>query len=118
MAAGCGAHGHRNGHRWWNERDARRYVQAMGESGAARAGEERLAPHERLNEIVMLGLRLREGFNLDTTSQRLRLDARRVLNGPLQELTQRGILHQTRGVLTLDAGAVSLADAVAARLMS
>jgi oxygen-independent coproporphyrinogen-3 oxidase len=23
MAVGCGAHGHRQGNRWWNERDAK-----------------------------------------------------------------------------------------------
>jgi Coproporphyrinogen III oxidase and related Fe-S oxidoreductases len=29
LAAGCGAHGHKDGLRWWNERDAARYVELV-----------------------------------------------------------------------------------------
>jgi len=117
LACGCGAHGHLNGQRWWNERAAPRYVQLMQEKNSARVGEETLTPRQRLSEIVMLGLRLREGFSLPATSQRLHLDARHELNGELQDLTQRGILLEDAGVVRLAPAAIPVADAVAARLI-
>ena len=117
MAAGCGAHGHRAGHRWWNERDARVYVQRVEEEGGARGGEERLSPRERLSEIVMLGLRLREGFSLDAVSRDLQMDAREVLGSELREMTRRGVVLEREGVVSLAPHAVALADGIAARLM-
>ena len=117
LACGCGAHGHRNGHRWWNERSAPRYVALMQESGSARVGEETLTSRQRLSEIVMLGLRLREGFSLEDASRRLNIDARCELNGELQDLTQRGLLLEREGTIRLAPEAITVADAVASRLM-
>jgi oxygen-independent coproporphyrinogen-3 oxidase len=127
LAAGCGAHGHRNGHRWWNERDSRVYVAKMNEHGYARADEERLTPRERLNEITMLGVRTRAGFSLDEVSRKLQLDARRELKNALPELLERGILIERLDanadinalaptVIALAPESFVVADAVAARL--
>lgn len=93
LACGCGAHGHRAGHRWWNERAAPRYIERMQTVGSARAGEESLSSYERLEEQVMLGLRWREGFDLKALSQTLQLDARGALNGRLEDLLARGVLE-------------------------
>lgn len=117
LAAGCGAHGHRQGNRWWNERDAKTYVQLVREQGSARDGEEVLSPPQRLSELVMLGLRLRDGFDLKAISQQLDVDARRLLNGQLVDLTRSGVLLDERGKITLAPEAVPLADAVALRLL-
>ena len=118
LACGCGAHGHRSGHRWWNERAAPQYVSLMREQGTARVGEETLTARERLNEIVMLGLRLSEGFVLDEVSQRLGINARHELNGELQNLMLHGLVHDFGGTIRLAPEAVSVADAVAARLLT
>jgi len=93
LACGCGAHGHRAGHRWWNERAAPRYIQLMQTAGSARIGEESLSAIERLEEHVMLGLRWREGFDLKALSQTLHIDARGALNGRLDDLLKRGVLE-------------------------
>lgn len=120
LAAGCGAHGHMAGHRWWNERAARRYVDYIEATGSARAGEEFLSAPERLSEIVMLGLRLREGIALDEASRRLNLDARSVLQRSMAwpALTAEGILHEDKEVLRLNPSAWPVADAVTVRLLS
>jgi coproporphyrinogen III oxidase-like Fe-S oxidoreductase len=89
----------------------------MRERGTARAGEEFLTARQRLGEIVMLGLRLREGFHLDEVSHRLSIDARRVLNGQLQDLTKSGVVCETQGLIQLAPQSIPVADAVAARLM-
>jgi len=117
LSAGCGAHGHRNGHRWWNERDAKIYVQQLQILGNARAGEERLTPEQRFNEIVMLGLRLREGLDLEHAGRKLGLDAHRVLESALKDLRSRGVLLEDGDCLKLQPQAMALADGIAARLM-
>lgn len=117
LSAGCGAHGHKAGHRWWNERDAKIYVQQMQTLGNARAGEERLTPEQRFNEIVMLGLRLREGLDLEHASRKLGLDAHRVLESALKDLRSRGVLLEDGDSLKLQPQAMALADGIAARLM-
>ncbi len=120
LACGNGAHGHHAGHRWWNERAARRYVALMNERGTARAGEEFLTPRERLCEIVLLGLRLREGFSLGEASRRLNLDARHLLGQGVawRILTEQGLLREDKGNLRLAPPALAVADAVAARLLA
>jgi oxygen-independent coproporphyrinogen-3 oxidase len=117
LAAGCGAHGHRQGHRWWNERSTRRYIELMTHAGRARQGEELLTTPQRLSEIVLLGLRLREGISLTHVSKRLDVDVRAMLNGELVNLTQMGVVHDHEDVLTLHPDAVPLADAIALRLL-
>ena len=118
LAAGCGAHGHKAGNRWWNERDASKYVSRIKAEGAARDGEEHLTPNQRLTEIVMLGLRLREGFDLDEISRRLEIDAHRVLDVELRELESRNIVRRSGSVIRLEPQFASVADAVTSRLVA
>src|SRR5690606_36384760 len=79
LAVGCGAHGHQNGIRWWSERDSEKYVSLMESQNGARAGQEVLTARQRLDEIILLGLRTREGVCLGEVSTRLGLDARSTL---------------------------------------
>lgn len=118
LACGNSAHGHLNGVRWWNERDPQTYVALMEAGKSARAGEEILTPRERLDELVMLGLRTREGFDLQKVSSRLNLDVKRELNGALQDLLARGVLEAQDQTIRLCAASMPVADAVAARLLS
>ncbi len=120
LACGNGAHGHRAGHRWWNERAAVRYVEMVNADGSARGGEEFLTTSERLSEIVVLGLRLRAGFSLEAASCCLNYDVR----GALQQsrawrvLTEQGLLREDKGNLRLAPTALAVADAIALRLLT
>jgi len=117
LACGCGAHGHRAGHRWWNERSSAIYVEKMEECNSARAGEEFLTAAQRLNEQVLLGLRLREGFDLEAVSRGAGLDAWRILGRELRALTSEGVLRREGETVFLAPHWTPLADAVAARLL-
>ena len=97
LACGNGAHGHRDGHRWWNERDTATYIErlqniANGE-GAARAGEEWLEARQRLDELVLMGLRLNEGFSIPAVSQRCGLEVYREIGARLETMIERGVLE-------------------------
>jgi oxygen-independent coproporphyrinogen-3 oxidase len=99
LAAGNGAHGHLNGHRWWNVRGVPEYI-ARIESGdgvrgaSAREGEESLSPRQRLDEMVLMGLRLRDGFDICQASQRCGLDAEQALEARLARAMERGDIER------------------------
>jgi len=118
LAFGCGAHGHLSGTRWWNERDAEKYVARMESENSARAGQEILSPRQRLDEIVMLGLRTREGFSMSEVSTRLGLDVRSSLNGRLSDLIAQNWLEENGETVRLAARGFPLADAIAAKLLA
>jgi len=117
LACGCGAHGHANGHRWWNERATPRYISLMRDCGSARVGEELLQPRQRLAERIMLGLRLGEGIPLDEVSQELAPDIRGEIDDKVRNLLSHGILLEQSGVIRLAPGSMAVADAVASRLI-
>jgi putative oxygen-independent coproporphyrinogen III oxidase len=63
LAVGVGAHGHRDGHRWWTTRSTDRYVTAVEAGADPASGHEDLDVEERALERLLLGLRLREGLH-------------------------------------------------------
>jgi oxygen-independent coproporphyrinogen-3 oxidase len=122
LAAGCSAHGHRKGVRWWNERDTRKYVARMesagGNSDAARAGQEALSPRERFDELILLGLRTREGVCLAEVSRKLEMDGRAVLGAHLDELIARQMIAMESETIRLTPRGFPLADAIATKLLA
>jgi oxygen-independent coproporphyrinogen-3 oxidase len=62
---GPGAHSHLNGVRWWNVKHPAAYAEriATGESPALE--REILDPDQRADEVVLLGLRVRDGIAID-----------------------------------------------------
>ncbi len=117
LAAGCGAHGHWNGQRWWNARDAKTYIAQMESDGHAREGEEALNARERLSERVALGVRCREGFDLDELTARLDLDARALLRDGLEFLTDAGALKRDGARVRPTNSSLAIADGMAVRLL-
>ncbi len=118
LGIGCGAHGHMDGHRFWNERDARHYVTRIENEGTARAGEEHLTARERAIELVALGTRQREGFDLGAVSKSLGFEARAALNASLDRFVSQGMLCDDGGRIRPAPHALALADGLAARLVA
>ncbi|MDR0783830.1 MAG: radical SAM family heme chaperone HemW [Propionibacteriaceae bacterium] len=54
--------------RWWNYRHPRTYIEKLTTTGSPREDLEELNAYETHTEVVMLGLRLAEGLNLDHLS--------------------------------------------------
>ena len=114
---GCGAHGHFAGHRFWNERDAKTYVLRLENGQNARAGEEFLGAHERLSEFLALGLRTREGFDLDEISRRLGPDAAAILTEPLAKMEKLGVLRREGSQIIPSEKSLAIADGIALKLL-
>ncbi len=132
LACGNGAHGHYDGHRWWNERNTALYIERMAQAknptdgeGLARAGEEWLNSRQRLDELVLMGLRLNEGFSMETVSQRCGLDAQEELGDRIDALLERGVLENRsfgancKGrMIRVTRDWLAMADAVALQVLS
>ena len=118
LGLGCGAHGHQNGHRFWNERDAKTYISRLKSDNSARAGEEWLSPRQRATEMVALGLRCHEGFSIAEVSKTGDFDARRALNAALAPFVWAGTLREEGERIAPNPAAFAVADGVAARLVA
>ncbi len=102
---GPGAHSHLNGVRWWNVKHPAAYAEriAAGESPALE--REILNADQRADEVVLLGLRVRDGIAIDGLSQAGRtaiagLIADGLVEGP-QAISGRLVLT-SRGRLLAD----------------
>jgi oxygen-independent coproporphyrinogen-3 oxidase len=65
LGLGAGAHSCLDGRRFFNRHLPREYMAAVRRGGSAEAGAETLTPRQRLGEAMVLGLRLREGIDLE-----------------------------------------------------
>lgn len=116
LAAGCGAHGHWNGRRWWNERNAAKYVKMMEEEHTARAGQEQLTPPQRAGELVLLGLRLREGFAWGNLHA-LGVSKQQVFNTSLDALISEKLVLCDEETLRVHPVHVAVTDAIARKIL-
>src|SRR5262249_2920989 len=62
---GPGAHSHVSGVRWWNVKHPVRYSALVDAGRSPAAGRELLDERARFTERIMLGVRRREGLDLD-----------------------------------------------------
>lgn len=117
LAAGAGAHGHKSGQRWWNERSATHYVKRMLSEGTAVAGQESLSAEQRLEERVALGLRCTAGIDLAALSRELGGDFLGAMEPRLRLAQAQGWIRWEEGRVQPQPHALALADAVARQLL-
>jgi len=106
--AGDGEHA---GVRWWNVKHPRRYAALLEEGSSPGAGRELLTPAEAQLERVLLGVRVREGLDVDA------LDPSR--RAAVAGLVARGLLDgvaAVRGRVVLTRQGRLLADSVVREL--
>lgn len=113
---GCGAHGHFAGHRFWNERDAKTYIARLENGDTARAGEEFLNREERLCELLALGFRTREGFDLAQISRLLAWDVEPILAHGLAKMEKMELLRREETRVVPNEKSLALADGLALKL--
>jgi len=122
LALGCAAYGTLSSNdgsamRYRNTPDPRRYAEAARAGSPLVSSEEQLDPETRLRERIMLGLRLREGLDLDAAAESLGVTAwtdprRRAAD----RLVASGRLEIDGGRLRLPKRAWIFADGIAASL--
>jgi oxygen-independent coproporphyrinogen-3 oxidase len=99
LGVGAGAAGWVAGLRTKNTPSPRRYMASVAAGQVERIEEERPDLPTRLGDALALGLRLREGIDLDALSARHGLDVRAALGPALDELLRAGCLEWQAGRL-------------------
>ena len=109
---GAGAHSYLDGYRWENERLPSRYIRAIAGRESVTHAVECIDGSRRVDEGLMLGLRLQEGIELAAFRNRYGVEIETAYTRPLAELQQAGYVQLGDGRLRLTAAGRLVADAI------
>lgn len=113
---GAGAHGHRNGRRYWRKRLPRDYVDSVAAGTSTVAGSEELGRDERAREAMTLGLRLVSGVDEDAFYD-LWPEASAELRAVADDLCAEGWLERADGHLRLSKAGTFVANDIVCRFL-
>jgi oxygen-independent coproporphyrinogen-3 oxidase len=116
LGIGAGAAGWVDGVRTKNTPSPRRYMTSVAAGKVVRVEEERPDLATRLGDALALGLRLREGIDLDATAARLGVDVRAAIGPALAELLQAGCLEWHTGRLRVAEQSILVTSELLVRL--
>jgi putative oxygen-independent coproporphyrinogen III oxidase len=116
-AVGCLSAKNGSGRRTRNTGDPRRYIDQSADPPSIEIESEILAPGDRLNERIMLGLRLREGFDVEAAAREVGVDPYpRERVRAIEKLEAAGRIERAGGTLRVPRAALHLLDGTAAQL--
>ncbi|MEZ6041443.1 MAG: radical SAM family heme chaperone HemW [Planctomycetaceae bacterium] len=111
-AFGPGAARYINGRRSTNIRSVPKWMRAVNAGEAFLEESECLTPEEKAREAIMLGLRLRDGIELEEFQRRYERSVQEIEPIALQRYLDTGLLEQINGRLRLTVDGLLLADTV------
>ncbi len=111
LGLGPAAHSYRDGQRWWNHRSLEDYCQALGAGQAPVAGGEVLTPEQQRLESLYLGVRTRDGVDVDLLQD---VPTREAV---LEDTVGRGLAEVREGRFVLTREGLVVADHLATRFM-
>lgn len=117
FGVGMAAHSHRDGCRSWNVDRLDRYLQVTQAGGSPRAGEERLAPPQRLSEALVFGLRMTAGVDLPGLEERFGVSFSREQRSQIEMLIQNGFLERQGPTLRATLNGRKVLDSLSVRLL-
>ncbi|MDG2150442.1 MAG: radical SAM family heme chaperone HemW [Planctomycetota bacterium] len=114
LGIGPGASSSRHPLRWSNLRDTKQYLEQISGNRDTRHHVERLQPSDRLLESLGVGLRTRDGVDIDELERRFGDSWRIALAAGIQQLKQQRLLEEVDNNLRIPATALTRADSIAA----
>jgi oxygen-independent coproporphyrinogen-3 oxidase len=117
LGIGAGAHSHRRGksprwgYRWHNEKNPRRYISNVQESGRATAGEEIADLRRAAAEFVFMGLRMMQGVSPAEFARRFGMSLED-LYPQVDDLKRDGLLEEQKSRLRLTRRGLLVANSV------
>jgi len=98
---GCGAHSYDGRSRWVNALKTEAYIESVAKNGHAIAERLDLSERDRAAEALFMGLRLKEGINLDEFHSEYGVDVIERFSADLPRLADAGLIERNGGRLTL-----------------
>ena len=114
LAFGCGAHSTYGGVRWKNVAATAEYINRVNSGFDLVAERRMLSAHDRLEEAVFTGLRLRNGIDLDRFAARYGVDVWAKYGNELQPFVEAGWLVRDGRRLRLTRDGMLMANEVMA----
>lgn len=112
LGLGLGAHSSMGERRFFNAEDFGGYHQKIQAGETPVVGEEKLSNKERLQESLMLGLRLTEGVDLTVLEKRHKTLMDTHIMESIRGFTQKGLLESQHGRLRLTSKGLYLSNSV------
>jgi oxygen-independent coproporphyrinogen-3 oxidase len=116
VAIGAGAAGWHDGTRYKNTPSPRRYMASVANGRADRVEEEQPDLVTRLGDALAVGLRLREGLDLEALGARLGVDAHVAVGPALDELLAAGVLERNGTRLRVAEPSILVTSEILARI--
>ncbi len=118
IGIGPSAAGYVDGRRYRNVADLDAYIGRIEQTGLAEETSETLTGTELAGELIMLGLRMREGLAMSELRNRSGVDVRTICAGTIAGLENRSLLRVCGDRLLLTRQGMLVADAVITDLMA
>lgn len=117
LGVGAGAVSYLDGRRFKRERLPRRYVEKVQNGLDLTVESEMLTPEETLGETLMLGLRLREGVNIEALEQRFGVDVKEKFAAQITRLTMQGWIELDGEILRVTEQGLLYVNSIAAEFL-
>ncbi len=118
IGIGPSAAGYVGGRRYRNVADLDAYLDRMEQAASVEETGERLSGVELAGELIMLGLRMREGLDVSVVHARSGVDVQTVCAAALADLERRSLLRIRGDRLLLTRHGLLVADTIIADLMA
>ena len=116
LGFGAGAYSTVNGERWYNIKEPGDYIDALSKGDFPIKSREKLEPKTRAAEALMLGLRLRNGLNLNEFKAEYGIDLQKTAEPYLTSLLEQKLLSVNDSCLALTNAGIRLSNSVISSL--
>jgi putative oxygen-independent coproporphyrinogen III oxidase len=118
LGIGPGAHGRRGGLATLRHRKPENWMGAVERNGSGLQSEQTLTPSEAAREALVMGLRLREGVDLDRISKRTGQGRDKLIDqGAVEDLVRLALLDCSGNRLTVTEKGMLLLDRILAEIV-
>jgi oxygen-independent coproporphyrinogen-3 oxidase len=118
LGVGPGAHGRRNGTVTQRHKKPENWLSSLARNGHGIAGEALLSPDDKAAEAILMGLRLREGIDLDRISARSGKPPEALIDRrAMTRLEAQGLLASSGSRLRATPAGMLLLDAILAEIV-
>jgi len=114
---GAGAHSYFQGVRWANVKDVKKFVKKCKKGFSIIDFRERLTLSQKINEFILLGLRVTEGIDLKRLKVDLNFDLEKEKKEEISELIKEKFLKRGKNNLRLTRKGILVADSIIQKLV-
>jgi oxygen-independent coproporphyrinogen-3 oxidase len=114
---GAGAHSYFEGVRWGNVKDVKKYIEGCKKGFSIIDFQEELTLSQKINEFILLGLRMTDGIDLKRLKEDLNFDLEKEKKAEISGLIKGRFLKRGKNNLRLIKKGILVADSIIQRLV-